>query len=171
MLEVFVRFFVDPFVLGAVNLWLKFCFDSLWFGKVILIPSFASSHVLPRGQGEPHGGHIGGNRRARQHNRALPARHVQDQAPGRAPDAPGHAQVQVRRTNPLPSPLFLPWHISCSEITSMLQCLLDITLQVIEGKNFLSTLMRLYHLEQPCRSVHESLICSLNKMLSNCRNK
>ena len=104
----------------------------------------------------------GGNRRARQHNRALPARHVQDQAPGRAPDAPGHAQVQVRRTNPLPSPLFLPWHISCSEITSMLQCLLDITLQVIEGKNFLSTLMRLYHLEQPCRSVHESLICSLN---------
>ena len=91
--------------------------------------------------------------------------------PRRGQSAPGHAQVQVRRTNPLPSPLFLPWHISCSEITSMLQCLLDITLQVIEGKNFLSTLMRLYHLEQPCRSVHESLICSLNKMLSNCRNK
>jgi len=40
---------------------------------------------------------FGGNRRAQQHHRALPARHVQAQAPGRAPNAPGHAQVQVIR--------------------------------------------------------------------------
>jgi hypothetical protein len=50
--------------------------------------------------GKPGGGHVGGGRLARQHHRALPARHLQVQVPGRAPVSAGRAQVQVRLIPP-----------------------------------------------------------------------
>ena len=50
------------------------------------------------GLGQPGGGGVGGRRRARQHHRPLPARHLQDQIPGRRADGPGRTQVQVSRS-------------------------------------------------------------------------